>query len=291
MGSDDAISEVSLVVKKTATIPDDAYAIIIGAMKCGTSSLFNYLASNPAICPCITKEPEFFSQHQRHRRQGVVAYEELWNFDPDVHRYALEASTGYTKYPQERNIPQKIYHYGIRPKFIYLVRNPFARILSQYRHYLVSQPQFDPSTPLTWSDFLDLSNYYLQLEQYRSYFPRKDFLVLDFDELKAAPQLCLNKVYAFLNVSGVGYASNTYAVHNSGPSVGEVLVARSNLLRMATRVFPRSVRHWGNRMMGRVIKERDFTEKERDTILNELAVDMRRFQADYGFDVGKWGWQ
>lgn len=43
-----------------AQIPADAYLLIIGAMKCSTSSLFNYLAPHPSICPCITKEPEFF---------------------------------------------------------------------------------------------------------------------------------------------------------------------------------------------------------------------------------------
>src|ERR1700757_1899826 len=41
-------------------MPCDAYVIIIGAMNCGTSSLYTYLAEHPEICPCITKEPEFF---------------------------------------------------------------------------------------------------------------------------------------------------------------------------------------------------------------------------------------
>src|SRR5579864_1872053 len=108
MGLERAVARVN-----RAKIPNDAYVIIIGAMKCGTSSLFNYLASHPAICKCVTKEPEFFSAHQLHRRKGVAAYEHLWSFDPDVHLYALEASTGYTKYPEERDIPEKMYRYNI----------------------------------------------------------------------------------------------------------------------------------------------------------------------------------
>lgn len=55
-------------------------------------------------------------------------------------------------------------------------------------------PDFHPSTPLTADYFVDLSNYYLQLEQYRPYFPRESFLILDFDELKSVPQACLQKV-------------------------------------------------------------------------------------------------
>ncbi len=51
-------------------IPKDAHVMIIGAMKAGTSSLYDYLLEHPAICPAVTKEPEFFSEHQGH---GVEA--------------------------------------------------------------------------------------------------------------------------------------------------------------------------------------------------------------------------
>jgi hypothetical protein len=36
---------------------------IIGANKCGTSSLYRYLLRNPAVLPCAEKEPNFFGQH------------------------------------------------------------------------------------------------------------------------------------------------------------------------------------------------------------------------------------
>jgi hypothetical protein len=272
-------------------IPCDAYLIIIGAMKCGTSSLFSYLAAHLSICPCVTKEPEFFSQYQRHRRQGVAAYEDLWTFDPNVHRYALEASTGYTKYPSERDVPKRMHSYGINPKFIYVVRNPYDRILSQYRHYLMWLPEFHPSTPLSADDFVHLSDYYLQLEQYRRYFPRNSFLILDFDELRSAPQAALEKVYGFLDIPPGPCAPASYKVHNAAPSMAEVLVARSRSLQLATRCLPRPVRHWGARIVSRMMKQKNFTAAERNQIHKQLADSMRRFRQEYGFDVRKWGWQ
>ena len=36
---------------------------IIGANKCGTSSLYRYLLANPGVLPCAKKEPNFFGQH------------------------------------------------------------------------------------------------------------------------------------------------------------------------------------------------------------------------------------
>ena len=36
---------------------------IIGANKCGTSSLYRYIVANPQVLPCAIKEPNFFGQH------------------------------------------------------------------------------------------------------------------------------------------------------------------------------------------------------------------------------------
>ena len=88
-------------------IPQNAYAMIICSMKCGTSSLYNYLQGHPEICPAIDKEPEFFSENQGHGVQ-VDNYSDLWSFNDSVHKYALEASSGYTKYPSEPNVPKNI---------------------------------------------------------------------------------------------------------------------------------------------------------------------------------------
>ena len=88
------------------TIPDDGFVIIVGAMKAGTTSLFDYLKAHPAICPAMMKEPEYFTHYQHHgfRARGIniKQYSDLWQFDPSQHRYALEASTGYTKVPLRR---------------------------------------------------------------------------------------------------------------------------------------------------------------------------------------------
>lgn len=62
-------------------IPQNAYLLIIGAMKSGTSTLYNHIAKHPQICPCIDhKEPEFFSSYQNHGTK-VKKYEDLWKFN------------------------------------------------------------------------------------------------------------------------------------------------------------------------------------------------------------------
>jgi Sulfotransferase domain len=178
-------------------------------MKCGTSSLYSHLREHPEICPAIVKEPEFFSENQGHSLQ-VNKYSDLWDFDPSIHKYALEASTGYTKYPLELNVPRNIFSYGLRPKFIYIIRNPFDQISS---HFDFMQKDSSWIVSVDSEHLINTSNYFLQLDQYRKYFPLEDILVLDFDELRDNPTLLLQRIYKFLNLSD-SYFPKEYKVKN-----------------------------------------------------------------------------
>lgn len=273
----------------TGIIPADAYAIIIGAMKCGTTSLYNYLVCHPAICPSVDKEPEFFTEHQRHGLQ-VAAYEDLWPFDPAVHRYALEASTGYTKHPAEPGVPRRIYEYGIRPKFIYIVRNPFQRIVS---HYNFKRDDARWDLPITDPHLIATSNYYIQLEQYRQYFARKDILLLDFGQLKDDPAGVLRTTYDFLGLPPSHFPAQ-YEVVNATPtetrSEFEKSVRRSPV-RSLFPYLPQPLKRLGRRLVPTVPlpPKRTLTPEERQAIHDALADDMLALQREWGFDVSKWG--
>jgi len=274
---------------KLAKIPPDAYVLIIGAMRCGTSSLFNYLVQHPEICPSIRKEPEFFSEHQQHRFTGVDRYEDLWKFDPAAHRYALEASTGYTKFPEEMGVPQRIHDYGIRPKFIYIVRNPFDRIRSQYEH-MTGKLGLPVSASWSSDTFVSLSNYYLQLQQYRTFFPRESFLIVNFDELATDPRSAVIRVCRFLGISDDRIPSR-YPVHHQTVSPAETLVSRNSVLQRISSSLPAPIRRFGKRVSRGVSKRRDWNERERLLVEERLTADMYHFQEEYGFDISKWGWK
>ncbi|MCD6186536.1 MAG: sulfotransferase domain-containing protein [Desulfuromusa sp.] len=230
-------------------IPRDAYAIIIGAMKCGTTSLYSYLKKHPEICPASVKEPEFFSENQGHGVQ-VENYRNLWTFDDTVHKYALEASTGYTKYPSEQNVPKNILDYGISPKFIYIIRNPFDRISS---HFNFMQKNKSWLLNITDTHLINTSNYFLQLEQYKRYFPLEDILILDFDELRDNPALVLKRTYGFLDLSH-RYFPKKYKVKNITET-----------------------------------KKHTLTDSDKEFVYNELKDGMANLYYTYGFEVRKWG--
>ncbi len=71
--------------------------IIIGAMKCGTSTLYEQLAAQPGVFMCTPKEPNFFSD-DRIYANGLDWYRGLFAPAP-AGALCGEASTHYTKLP------------------------------------------------------------------------------------------------------------------------------------------------------------------------------------------------
>lgn len=230
-------------------IPNNAYVMIIGTMKAGTTSLFRYLQDHPEICPASIKEAEFFSRNQEHKTD-LSQYSDLWDFKAGVHKYALEASTGYSKYPMEQSIPKDIFEYGLQPKFIYVVRNPFDRIES---HLNFISPWDEAKRKVLYRHAIRVSKYMTQLERYFEYFSRDQFLILDFDELCTNPTSLLKKIYGFLDISP-HYFPESYTIENVTPT-----------------------------------KKRHLSAMERAIISDILKLDMYRFQKHYGFDIQKWG--
>lgn len=259
-------------------IPDNAYVLIIGAMKCGTTSLFSYMSEHPLICPSFVKEPEYFSRNQRHKIY-VGNYADLWkHYDSSAHRYVLEASTGYTKYPMESDVPERIRESGIDPKFIYIMRNPVDRIVSHLNFAQLGKED---------RHLINVSSYYLQLERYRRYFPLRNMLFLDFDELTGNPENVLKTVYSFLDLPFC-FPERYEAKNESLPvprKYRKVIYALNRISPEPLRNMLKAVMIGG--MPGQNMQV--LNHQDEDYIRQELKDDMKALHDVYGIDVQKWG--
>ena len=106
--------------------------VIIGAMKCGTSTLQAQLSAQPGIFMCEPKEPNFFSDDEIWSR-GVSWYESLFR-DAQAGSLMGEASTHYTKLPHHPMTVDRMRRHLPDARLIYMVRDPFARMVSHYLH-------------------------------------------------------------------------------------------------------------------------------------------------------------
>ena len=174
---------------------------IIGAAKCGTTSLHFYLDQHPEIAMTRVKEPGVFSEPRYLER--LPGYEGLFN-----ERAARmgESSTSYTRYPAEGDAPPLIHAAAPYAKLIYLVRDPVERMISDYVHHFANGHE-RRSIAAAFADYENPQNYYactsryaMQIGRYLEYFDPASLLVLEQDELRVDRERTLGLVFEFLGV-------------------------------------------------------------------------------------------
>lgn len=105
---------------------------IVGAMKCGTSSLAAQLAAQPGLFVTTPKEPNFFSDDDVYAR-GPDWYAGLFDgAAPGDLR--VEASTHYAKLPDLPRACPRLAAACPDARIVYLIRDPVARAVSHFVH-------------------------------------------------------------------------------------------------------------------------------------------------------------
>lgn len=277
-------------MSRPAHIPNDRFLIIIGAMKSGTTSLFDYIAQHDAICPSVIKEPEYFSAHQNHK--AVLArYEDLWAFDPQRHRYVLEASTGYTR-PNEVGAAHAIRDYGLSPKFIYIVRDPLRRIESHY-NYMKKMNKDGWRYAIDSEYLIETSNYYRQAEKFAEVFGRDNLFVVKFEDWVSGDERCLAELWNFLELdaqAAVGLPEKNVTAAIPSRSYRKL---RKWLLTDWLRELPQPVKDAVRTVDRRIFRDQPerLSAGQEERIRERLAPDMARFAETYGVDVASWGFR
>lgn len=106
--------------------------IIIGAMKCGTSTLAAQLGAQDGIFMTEPKEPQYFSDDPVHRK-GPDWYASLFA-EAAPGDLLGEASTHYTKLPTYPETVARMKAVCPEVRLVYMIRNPMTRIVSHYIH-------------------------------------------------------------------------------------------------------------------------------------------------------------
>ena len=277
------------------------FAMIIGAMKCGTSYLFDYLAQHPEIAPSCSKEPEFFTQDYE---KGLDWYCNLFEFDSKQHRVALEASTGYTKYPYfppaEENVivAERIQASGIPVKFIYVMRDPIERIQSHYNYGIAMG--WGRGREILDESFISCSRYAMQLENYLERFPRNDILLLNFSDIKEDIVGTSKRVMKFLNLEEIDLSktiSKTEVIQKN-QTVGQKAESNvllnlkenlSSLKQLYRSLIPHDFRSRVNTLLSYEYTEiKQLSAQQKMQIFLAIESDITRLQKDYQFDTSRW---
>ena len=191
--------------------------VVIGAAKCGTTSLHAYLDAHPEIAMSRDKELHFFVQGKNWAR-GLAWYES--QFDPAA-PVRGESSPGYSVFPLYEGVVERMAETIPRAKLVYLVRDPVERIVSHYTHRTVNWPEMGTleqalADPHVREWLVTPSRYWLQLERYLARFPAEQILVVDSDELRTSRAQVLARIFAFVGVEASFRSPDFERAYNAG---------------------------------------------------------------------------
>lgn len=189
---------------------------IVGTMKGGTSMLYDFICSHPAVLRAKQKEIHYFSLYPD---MGDDWY--LSHFDFSKGKLTGEASPSYFDVAYTAAIPRWIKAFNPKAKIILITRDPVERAVSHFNHLkninkIPSLQDMDPNDFFSRSYQSSLSqtssiDYYLQRVLYSSCYSRKflyykdvfgadNILVLDYDELRLRSHATMKRVFDFLRL-------------------------------------------------------------------------------------------
>jgi hypothetical protein len=214
------------VAGRLGVLPD---FLIVGAQKCGTTSLYDYLTAHPCVYPATVKEVGYFD---RFYSRGLTWYRS--HFPSRLQKYHAErirrerfstgeASTGYILNPLAL---RRIHALIPEARLILLLRNPVDRAFSAYQHtvrmrreplsFEAAIEKEDERIGAAWArllreesfDTIDLAHYaYLrtgiyadQVKALLSLFPREQLFVASTEAFAKEPGRLYAEVLRFLDL-------------------------------------------------------------------------------------------
>jgi Sulfotransferase domain len=175
--------------------------LVIGAMKGGTTSLWQYLKSHPQIYLPPKKEIHFFGYEENWGR-GITWYEDLFAAAPTGTLAVGEASTSYAKYPLIDGVPARIAALLPDVRLIYVIRHPIDRMRSHYvdRYEAGEEDASIENALLSDERYLSISRYGMQIERYLDFFDRRQILFITSEALRDQRRSTMRSVFKFLGV-------------------------------------------------------------------------------------------
>jgi sulfotransferase family protein len=205
--------------------------LIIGAQKCGTTSLHAYLDLHPDVHMAAGKELDFFIA-DRAWSKGVDWYAGRFSDDAPVRG---EASPNYTGWPVWDGVPERAASVVPEARIVYLVRDPLERIESHYLQRRIEDgARGDIAAVIGDVDdpanlFVARSRYATQLERWLEHFPPEQVLVLSAEELRDDRQATVRAVLEHVGLDQGIDAAALQAEHHRSDDKGEMAAAVARL--------------------------------------------------------------
>ncbi len=287
---------------------------IVGAPRCGTTALSQFLNQHPDVYLSYVKEPHYFGSDLKMRR-GFRSEKEYLELFEEAHHNQLcgEASTWYL---YSKLAAQEIHAFNPDAKIIIMLRNPIDMIYSWYRHALLwgeetienfrdalmaeedrrQGKRIPKNTPTHKLLYTEIPRYTEQVQRYYDVFDPGNVNVIIYDDFKANQLLIVKDIFAFLGVAP-DFTPEIMVVNADGHVKSKALrrltenqpeVVRKVVRNLIPRKLRTQIRH-SIRQKNTEPSERDPLDPElRHYLINEFADGITTLSSLLDYDLSHW---
>lgn len=199
--------------------------IIGGAPKCGTSSLYFWLAAHPEACGSKVKEPYYFdnritrfNENASYLKDGLDAYDQYFKHCSTDSK-AFEASAGYlyatdTAVEGFQKLPEV-------PKVIFILRYPSKQLVSHYKmtKYRLNR-KVDHLMEYATRERVDLFWHYSKsLEAWLDNYPKDKLKVVLFEDLISNKVEGMKEIARYLDIDPSFYDEFDFEHRNESVAI------------------------------------------------------------------------
>ena len=260
---------------------------IVGAAKCGTTSMWEYLRQHPKIFMCTPKEPTYFSElpGQRPFNEKNPTWEEYLGLFENIKDEVILGDES-PSYLVDPNSAERIHQSIPNAKILIFLRDPIKRAFS---HFIGTRPG-DPNKPsfeqqldfeskniqhqkITFNEVLVWGLYYEQVKRYLDTFGTENVKVMIYEDI--FPKNIddgIKEILLFLGLDG--------KIHDYDPKIhGEYFVPNEKALKIMRQSI---VKNLSSKILPRTIKESIYVklrghEGEKPKILSSDETFLKKF--------------
>lgn len=281
-----------------------ANLFIVGAAKCGTTSLYRYLGSHPEIYMSAIKEPHHFSSTDvpgSWRRPGIgdqESYDALFRTS-EGYQYRGEASTSYLWDPQT---PAALWNYNPESRIVILLRDPVERAFSHYLMHVRDGRESRPFANAIADDlirppghygrdslYVELGMYSAGVRRFLDQFGHKRVSIIETSNLMNTRSDVLQELVEWLGIPPFASEESFQELYNShreprGPLARRVV--RSRWAKGLADRLPRSARDWiSYQVLQRDAQKPSLDEAVADLLRETYGGDIRELRSFLGVEL------
>lgn len=231
---------------------------LLGAAKCGTTSLHDYLRQHPELFLPYAKELNVFDADAEQFATEIDRYHTYFSEAGD--RLAGEATPSYFRRVDVVPARMRRLYGDTSPRFLLLLRDPVQRAYSHYLHNVsegrepltfAAALQAEQAHPASkwraWKGYFADGVYADTLNQWFETFPRERFLILLSHNLASDPEGVLQRIFHFLDVDSDVSIDTGKRLNQTGERQSRVLgqllaYAPDGALEWIRQWMPKSIR-------------------------------------------------